>query len=64
MLSTFVKVLVFLIGFGFVFWNLGKGLIKGTPGWQTKTLKYFFLTAGAVIGIILLDYVIVYFVKP
>ncbi|MFC6996151.1 hypothetical protein [Rufibacter roseus] len=60
---TFLKVLVFLIGFGFIFWSSISGLVKGTPNLKAKSFLYFFWTAGGVIFLMLLDYLVIYFVS-
>ncbi len=57
---TLIKVLIILVGLGFTFWIVIKGLMKKEVDWKTKALKYFFWTAGLTILLSLLDFLMAY----
>ena len=46
---TLFKVIIILVGLGYTFWTVIKGLINKEVDWKTKAIKYLFWTAGLII---------------
>jgi hypothetical protein len=57
---TFFKALTILIGLGFTFWSLLRGLVTKKQDWKARTMKYFFSTAGLVILLSIIDFIVAY----